>query len=563
MWPLITSHYWLMSTIIHAAQNIFITIVICFSVKTNGFRQDPSLLARQGAATPVSRSQKTPAATPKRESPATIAAKEAPGWEKFLGVKSQTVSFTSEEATKFRTARDESRNRTGAGAKREEVRGREEHHHRDRSRQQHIQRRDVLNNFFHKMEENNRVVTESKTSRQLTPSSENQITPRTRREEARSGNKKHQGVRNSGSDENHNQSSASPEADKQQTLHLSRERSLKSISNWWKNSLETGPSPPHWGHDASGDSPSPRHNHSHSDSGISSMSGRSSCMSPMSELSSSSGSSRTSLRSSSIVSASNIVLEEEGETEVEYTDLCRELLLFAASDSRIVGLISKSPDKTSVFLDFFREILNWRKNNLMSILFLKTFFNSLTIINEIRIFVFLSMLFSGSFLTPWLQVYFPENSLEFEIITVKENCDSEPLKKSRSTNFEEARKNLLKHACARIDTQRKHQQLLKESTKNNEEVGREILSQLKDLSQQQEIDKVKLFTEEVDKITSLIIGLSSRLVKVSASGAKMNSHPDEKLQVKYLRNLDAFFGWYWCSFLTGYNFSARGSRKEG
>ena len=150
-------------------------------------------------------------------------------------------------------------------------------------------------------------------------------------------------------------------------------------------------------------------------------------------------------------------------------------------------------------------------------------------------------IFSGSFLTPWLQVYFPENSLEFEIITVKENCDSEPSKKSRSTNFEEARKNLLKHACARIDTQRKHALLLKESTKNNEEVGREILSQLKAMSQQQEIDKVKLFTEEVDKITSLIIGLSSRLVKVSASGAKMNSHPDEKLQVKYPRNWDAFF----------------------
>ena len=323
--------------------------MICFSVKTNGFRPDPSLISRQEAATPTtSRSQqKTPAATPKRESPATIAAKEAPGWEKFLGVKSQTVSFTSEEANKFRTARDESRNRTGAGAKREEARVREDgargrqEHHRDRSRQQHIQRRDVLNNFFHKMEENNRVVTESKTSRQLNAPSENQITPRTRREEARGYNKKYQGVRNSGSDENHNQNSASPEADKQQTLHLSRERSLKSISNWWKNSLETGPSPPAWSHDT-GDSPSPRHNHSHSDSGISSMSGRSSCMSPMSELSSSSGSSRTSLRSSSIVSASNILLEEEGETEVEYTDLCRELLLFAASDSRIVGLISKS-----------------------------------------------------------------------------------------------------------------------------------------------------------------------------------------------------------------------------
>ena len=328
--------------------------MICFRVKTNGFRPgpDPSLVSRQETATPTqSRSQKTPAATPKRESPATIAAKEAPGWEKFLGVKSQTVSFTSEEATKFRAARDESRSRAGSGARREEARvaggvipGNE--NHRDRSRQQHIQRRDVLNNFFHKMEENNRVVTESKTSRQQKVSSENQSnTPRTRREEVRSDKKKYQGVRNSGSDENHNQSSGSPDTDKQQSLHLSRERSLKSISNWWKNSLETGPSPPQWpGHEAGPESPppgAPRHNHSHSDSGISSMSGRSSCMSPMSELSSSSGSSRTSLRSSSIVSASNILLEEEGETEMEYADLCRELLLFAPSDSRIVGLISK------------------------------------------------------------------------------------------------------------------------------------------------------------------------------------------------------------------------------
>merc|ERR1719348_2656297 len=99
--------------------------------------------------------------------------------------------------------------------------------------------------------------------------------------------------------------------EKQHSLHLSRERSLKSISNWWKSSLEGGPTPPqrdNWTERDDPVTPTPRHNHSHSDSGISSMSGRSSCMSPMSDLSSSSGSSRTSLRSSSIVSASNIPL---------------------------------------------------------------------------------------------------------------------------------------------------------------------------------------------------------------------------------------------------------------
>ena len=72
----------------------------------------------------------------------------------------------------------------------------------------------------------------------------------------------------------------------------------------------------------------------------------------------------------------------------------------------------------------------------------------------------------------------------------------------------------------RIDTQRKHQQLLRESTKSNEEVGKEIAVELTGVAQQPEIDKVKLFTEEVDKITSLIIGLSSQLAKASAACAR-------------------------------------------
>merc|ERR1719490_714136 len=85
---------------------------------------------------------KSPVKTPKRESPATIAAKGAPGWEKFLGVKSQTVSFTSEEATKFRAARDESRSRN-SGKTEEMRRGGEARNNKN-----------LLNNFFHKMEEN-------------------------------------------------------------------------------------------------------------------------------------------------------------------------------------------------------------------------------------------------------------------------------------------------------------------------------------------------------------------------------------------------------------------------
>jgi len=478
--------------------------------KTNGFQCLPetkSLPLPSSTPTPIPGRTKMPASTPKRDSPATIAAKEAPGWQMFLGVKSSTVSFTSEEATKFRAARDESRSRNAG--KREESRTRNLNRHdenrsrsalkRDdsmtgvkdtsRARDQNKSRREIMNNFFHKMEENTKVETKEGNPEKR---------PKTRREEYRNTrSKKSSGTNNKSeeilknaqnypnfqSKESDGRILTSPD-EKQQSLHLSRERSLKSISNWWKNSLEGGPTPPTtadtW---TEGDTPSPRHNHSHSDSGISSMSGRSSCMSPMSELSSSSGSSRTSLRSSSIVSASNILLEEEGEGEMEYKDLCKELLLFAPPDARIVGIIRSS-------------------------------------------------------LTHSLQVYFPEGSLEFEIISnSKENCDPETPKRSRSTNFEESRKNLLKHACMRIDTQRKHQQLLRESTKSNEEVGKEITTELTGVAQQPEIDKVKLFTEEVDKITSLIIGLSSRLAKANAACAK-NAQPDEKSQRMALERRD-------------------------
>ena len=345
----------------------------------------------------------------------------------------------------------------------------------------------LLDNFFHKMEEN----------KQPEPRRTNR-TPRSRREELRGPGP---GKRPEGSDENHNINTGAGAG--LQSLHLSRERSLKSISNWWKNSLESGPSPPGcgeagaWGEAWEQQQLSPRHHHSHSDSGISSMSGRSSCMSPMSELSSSSGSSRTSLRSSSIVSGSNILLEEEGETEVEYIDLCRELLLFAPADSRIVGLI--------------RELLSLARS--------EDHHSHLSFV-------------AGASLTPWLQVHFPEGSLEFEVVTSRENSDGETSKRSRSTNFEESRKNLLKHACLRIDTQRKHQQLLKETTKTNEEVGKEMMAELKAVCHQQESDKVKLFTEEVDKITSLIIGLSSRLAKIKVANTSNPSLQDEKLQVR-------------------------------
>ena len=291
----------------------------------------------------------------------------------FLGLKSSTVSFTSEEVTKFRASRDESRTRSsvrrdkdGSGRvkeasgravldkvpparnepsriedngqprlKRTESRGRKRTDNPNRtgpgSETENIDPNTKRQSVDHQERTSPRSATDKFLPRKV---SNNKFRSREEEEEV--------GGENAPSDAKQH----SPHS-----LHLSRERSLKSISNWWKNSLESGPTPPQqngeW-NDSSA-TPSPKHNHSHSDSGISSLSGRSSCMSPMSDLSSSSGSSRTSLRSSSIVSASNIPLEEEAEGEeraregegVDYEELCRDLLVYSPKDSRIASAISK------------------------------------------------------------------------------------------------------------------------------------------------------------------------------------------------------------------------------
>jgi hypothetical protein len=79
-------------------------------------------------------------------------------------------------------------------------------------------------------------------------------------------------------------------------------------------------------------------------------------------------------------------------------------------------------------------------------------------------------------LVPSLQVYFPEGSLQFEIVTNPKESpqESEAARRghhtssSSSSSFDEARRKLLRVAAQRIETQRKHQQLLRSgfSSKN-------------------------------------------------------------------------------------------------
>ena len=54
---------------------------------------------------------------------------------------------------------------------------------------------------------------------------------------------------------------------------------------------------------------------------------------------------------------------------------------------------------------------------------------------------------------------------------------------------------------------------LKTETKSNEEIGRQITVKVMQVAQPNECEKYKLHVEEIDKITSLLLGLSARLAR--------------------------------------------------
>ena len=69
----------------------------------------------------------------------------------------------------------------------------------------------------------------------------------------------------------------------------------------------------------------------------------------------------------------------------------------------------------------------------------------------------------------------------------------------------------------KIEVLRAEQICLKEETKLNDDLGRQISVRVMQLAQPNECEKYKLHVEETDKIASLIFGLAGRLAKTENS----------------------------------------------
>lgn len=100
---------------------------------------------------------------------------------------------------------------------------------------------------------------------------------------------------------------------------------------------------------------------------------------------------------------------------------------------------------------------------------------------------------------------------------------------TNANDFMQGKKELLlARISTKLDILRAEQVALKEETKLNEELGREITVQVMQLAQPNECDKYKLHLEEIDKISSLIFGLSCRLARAENALLALPTDTDDK-----------------------------------
>ena len=90
---------------------------------------------------------------------------------------------------------------------------------------------------------------------------------------------------------------------------------------------------------------------------------------------------------------------------------------------------------------------------------------------------------------------------------------------------------LLLRISQKLDVLRAEQLSLKEEMSLNEELGRQVSALVHSQAKPNECVKYNLHVEEIDKITSLLLGLSGRLARTENSITALTG-PDEKVKAE-------------------------------
>ena len=90
---------------------------------------------------------------------------------------------------------------------------------------------------------------------------------------------------------------------------------------------------------------------------------------------------------------------------------------------------------------------------------------------------------------------------------------------------------------------RLEQSAIKEEIDINDELGSAVSGRVEQLAKSNEVDKFKLHVEEVEKITSLLLGLSGRLARAQNALMTLSAdcNPEERVSFHDIQNFRAVF----------------------
>ena len=110
-------------------------------------------------------------------------------------------------------------------------------------------------------------------------------------------------------------------------------------------------------------------------------------------------------------------------------------------------------------------------------------------------------------------------------------------RRANSQQLTKKKEELVSKISNKVEMLRVELQSLKSETKTNEEIGRQITVKVMQVAQPNECEKFKLHVEEIDKITSLLVGLAGRLAKAENSFSLCTDTTEKvKNQNQFLKN---------------------------
>jgi protein Shroom len=90
---------------------------------------------------------------------------------------------------------------------------------------------------------------------------------------------------------------------------------------------------------------------------------------------------------------------------------------------------------------------------------------------------------------------------------------------------------LVSRISRKLDILKREQLEIREEITSNEQLGQQVIERVRQTAKRNEFDKFKLHVEEIEKITSLLLGLSGRLARAENAlmGLAHHSNPQEKV----------------------------------